>query len=92
MDKFNLTEFCKKLSLTEPGRAGALRLLSPLRTVRDSFPSYGSSILKATLRGRPDCDTSYANIARNSRADNAGSNLLSLLFLRCQKYLANSGE
>ena len=26
-----------------PGRSGALRPLSPLRTVRDSFPSYGSS-------------------------------------------------
>jgi hypothetical protein len=30
-----------------PGRARASRPLSPLRTVRESFPSYGSSIYKA---------------------------------------------
>lgn len=74
-----------------PGRAGTLRSLSPLRTGHDSFPSHGSGILKAALTGWPGCHTSYANIARNSRADNAGNNLLFLLFLRCQKYLANSG-
>jgi hypothetical protein len=29
-----------------PGRSGVLPPLSPLRTVRDSFPSYGSSLSK----------------------------------------------
>jgi len=91
---FNATSLIWRQSLVfpVPGGAGTLQSHSPLRTVRDSFPSHGSSILKAILRGRPDCFTSYANIARNSRADNAGNNLLSLLFLRCQKYLENSGE
>jgi len=32
-----------------PGRSGALRLHSPLRTVRDSFPSHGSSTCKGSL-------------------------------------------
>jgi hypothetical protein len=40
-----------------PGRSGAFRPLSPLRTVRDSFPSHGSSIFKAALMGRPGCVT-----------------------------------
>ncbi len=31
------------------GRLGTLRSLSPLRTVRESFPSYGSSISKGWL-------------------------------------------
>ena len=34
-----------------PGRSGASRPLSSLRTVRDSFPSHGSSIFKAALEG-----------------------------------------
>ena len=37
----------------EPGRSGALRLPSPLRTVRDSFPSHGSSTSKVPLVGVP---------------------------------------
>ncbi len=32
--------------LGRSGRSGVFQLLSPLRTVRDSFPSHGSSILK----------------------------------------------
>ena len=39
-------------------RSGVFRPHSPLRTVRDSFPSYRSSISKATLGGRPDRFTS----------------------------------
>ena len=34
-----------------PGRTGLLPAQSPLRTVRDSFPSYASSISKAVLMG-----------------------------------------
>ena len=75
----------KSISAT-PSRSGALRPLSPLRTVRDSFPSHGSSISKATLMGRPGCDTSYAPaMARSSRAEKAASSLLSLSCLRRQK-------
>jgi len=36
-----------------PGRSGALRPHSPLRTVRDSFPSYSSSISKVSLVETP---------------------------------------
>ena len=36
-----------------PGRSGVLPPLSPLRTVRDSFPSYGSSTSKVPLGGVP---------------------------------------
>ena len=34
-----------------PGRSGVLPPLSPLRTVRDSFPSYGSSLSKGSPWG-----------------------------------------
>ena len=39
----------------KPSRSGVLQPLSPLRTVLDSFPSHGSSILKVILGGRPAC-------------------------------------
>ena len=44
---------CSLRSFFAPGRAGALRPLSPLRTVRDSFPSHGSSTSESPPVGVP---------------------------------------
>jgi hypothetical protein len=65
--------------------------LPPLRTVRDSFQSHGSSIPKTALIELSDCNFSYANIARYCLEDNAGNTLLSQLFLLFQKYPAKVG-
>lgn len=77
--------------LQRPGRARGLRPSSPLRTVRESFPSYGSSISKAAPVGRPECYTSRATIARYARADSAPSRRASLSCRLRQKYSAYSG-
>jgi hypothetical protein len=52
-------------SFVIPGRARGLRPSSPLRTVRDSFPSYGSSISKAVPVEQPGCYTSCVSIFRS---------------------------
>jgi len=55
MALISVTKFSTKnkrnLSWTLPGRSGALPPLSPLRTARDSFPSYGSSLRKVSPYG-----------------------------------------
>ena len=43
----------KSPSFLGPSGSGALRLPSPLRTVRETFASYGSSISKVALVGQP---------------------------------------
>ena len=62
-----------------------MQLPFPLR-MPDSFPLHGSSVSKGALGGGAGCLPQVA-IALYSRAGKAGSILLTLLFLRCQKYL-----
>jgi hypothetical protein len=71
---------------SSPGRRGVLRPPVPLRTVRDSFPSYGSSLPKGHPCGTPRLlHLVQMAKAQNARADNAGSRRASRSFRRRAK-------
>lgn len=76
-----------------PGRRGISRSPVPLRTVRDSFPSYGSSLPKGHPYGTPRL---YHLVqmakTRNSRAESAGRRRVCRFFRRRKKYIPYSGR
>ena len=78
------------VKLVAPGRARGLRPSSPLRTVRDSFPSYGSSLPKGLpLWGSPLisrlshqlCDTSWQPQCLSAEGAHTGQRPCSFAFL-----------
>ncbi len=45
----------KTVAVPPPGRPGLSPAQAPLRTVRESFPSYGSSLIKGPFPNGPSC-------------------------------------